>query len=88
MVEAIKRKPSVMIHKHFDKNNKPLDVEVSVHPVKDKDEKIVQIIHISKEISECKNIAKEKTRESTEVNKILDGIGDLLICHGQKQNHY
>ena len=80
MVEAIKTgKPSIMIHQHFDKNNKPLDVEVAVHPVKDKDGKIVQIIHISKEISECINIAKEKTMESTEVNKILDGIGDLLF---------
>ena len=65
MVEAIKTgKPSVMVHQHFDKNNKPIDVEVAVHPVKDKDGKIVQIIHISKEISECNNIAKEKTRES------------------------
>ena len=31
------------------------------------------------EATECINIAKEKTRESTEVNKILDGIGDLLF---------
>jgi PAS domain S-box-containing protein len=31
------------------------------------------------EVTECNNIAKEKTRESTEVNKILDGIGDMLF---------
>jgi len=54
-----------MIHQHFDKNNKPLNVEVAVHPVKDTDGKIVQIIHISKKISECINIAKEKTRDPT-----------------------
>jgi PAS domain S-box-containing protein len=84
--EAIKTgKPSVMIHQHFDKNNKPIDVEVAVHPVKDKDGKIVQIIHISKDISECKNIAKEKTKESNEVNKILDGIGDLLFVMDRNQ---
>jgi PAS domain S-box-containing protein len=72
-------KPSALVHQHFDQNNKQIDVEVAVHPVKDKNGKIVQIIHISKEINECNNIAKEKTRESTEVNKILDGIGDLLF---------
>ncbi|MGA3060326.1 MAG: PAS domain S-box protein [Candidatus Bathyarchaeia archaeon] len=80
MEEAIKTgKPSVVVHRHFDMNNKPVDVEIVVHPVKDNDGKIVQIIHISKVISECENIAKEKTRESSEVNKILDGIGDLLF---------
>jgi PAS domain S-box-containing protein len=78
-------KPSVMVHQHFDKNNKPIDVEVAVHPVKDKDGKIVQIIHISKEITECNSIAKEKNRESTEVNKILDGIGDLLFVMDRKR---
>jgi PAS domain S-box-containing protein len=72
-------KPSVMVHKHFNKDNKPIDVEVAVHPVKDKDGKIVQIIHISKEIAQCNKIAKEKTKESTELNRILDGIGDLLF---------
>ena len=78
--ETIKTgKPSVLVHQHFDQNNKPIVVEVAVHPVKDKNGKIVQIIHISKEIIECNNITKEKTRESAEVNKILDGIGDLLF---------
>jgi PAS domain S-box-containing protein len=72
-------KPSVLVHQHFDQNKKPIDVEVAVHPVKDKNGKIVQIIHISKEINQCNNIAKEKIRESAEVNKILDGIGDLLF---------
>ena len=80
MKETMKTgKPSAIIHQHFDKNNKPMNVEVAVHPVKDKDGKIVQIIHISKEITECNSIAKEKTKESDEVNKILDGIGDLLF---------
>ena len=79
MEEAIKTgKPSVMIHKHSDKNNKPIDVEVAVHPVKDKDGKIVQIIHISKNITK-KNAEGEKTKEAHEVNKILDNIGDLLF---------
>ncbi|HEX7482648.1 MAG TPA: PAS domain-containing protein, partial [Candidatus Bathyarchaeia archaeon] len=80
MREAIKTgKPSVMIHQHFDRNNKPLNVEVSVHPVKDKDGKIVQIIHISKVITKNKNIEEEKTKETYDVNKILDNIGDLLF---------
>ncbi len=72
-------KSSVIVHQHFDKNNKPVDVEVAVHPVKDKDGKIVQIIHVSKDIIECNNTTKEKTKESDEVNKILDGVGDLLF---------
>ena len=80
MKETMKTgKPSAIIHQHFDKNNKPMNVEVAIHPVKNKDGKIVQIIHISKEITECNSIAKEKTKESDEVNKILDGIGDLLF---------
>ncbi|MGZ5192107.1 MAG: PAS domain-containing protein, partial [Flavisolibacter sp.] len=80
MKEAIKTgKPSVMIHQHFDKNNNPIDVEVAVHPVKDKDGKIVQIIHISKEITKCNNVEKEKTKETIEVNKILDNIGDQVF---------
>ena len=80
MKETMKTgKSSAIIHQHFDKNNKPMNVEVAIHPVKNKDGKIVQIIHISKEITECNSIAKEKTKESDEVNKILDGIGDLLF---------
>ena len=80
MKETIKTgNPSVMIHQHFDKNNKPIDVEVAVHPVKDKDGKIVQIIHISKEITKCNNVEKEKTKESVEANKILDDIGDQVF---------
>ena len=80
MKETIKTgKPSAVVHQHFDKNNASLNVEIEVNPVKDKAGKIIKIIHISKEITECNKVAKEKTRESLEVNKILDGIGDLLF---------
>ncbi len=87
MEEAINAgKPSVMVHRHFDKNNKPIDVEVAVHPVKDKDGKIVQIIHISKDITKNKKIEEEKNKEVYEGTKILDDIGDLIFVMDKNRN--
>lgn len=66
-------------HQHFDQENRRIDVEVSVHPVKDKTGKIVQIVHIDRDITSRKNLQREEKTKSDEIRGIIDGIGDLLF---------
>jgi PAS domain S-box-containing protein len=47
-------KPVRVEHKHFDKNNNELFVEVSVYPIRNVEGKIIQATHISRDITETK----------------------------------
>lgn len=48
-------KPVKVEHKHFDKNNNELLVEVSVYPIRNGQGKIIQAAHISRDITQTKN---------------------------------
>jgi PAS domain S-box-containing protein len=80
MLEMLKTQNSVLVeHQHYDFENRRIDVEVSVHPIKDKDEKIIQVLHIGREITERKEQERAEKARSEEILEIMDGIGDLLF---------
>jgi two-component system NtrC family sensor kinase len=53
-------KSTTVEHQHFDQENRRIDVEVSVHPVKDKAGKIIQIVHIDRDITSRKELEREE----------------------------
>ena len=57
--------PVTVEHQHFVGDNNMISVEVTVHPVKDKEGKTVQVVHIVKDITE-RIQADKKLRESEE----------------------
>jgi PAS domain S-box-containing protein len=72
-------KSTTVEHQHFDQENLRIDVEVSVHPVKDNHGKIIQIVHIYRDITSRKNLERAEKTKSDEIRGIIDGIGDLLF---------
>jgi PAS domain S-box-containing protein len=72
-------KAVIVEHQHFDKENRRIDVEVSVHPIKDKDGKIIQAIHIDRDITSRKDQERAEKTRTDEIRGIIDGIGDLLF---------
>jgi PAS domain S-box-containing protein len=71
--------PVTVEHQHFDPGNRRIVVEVSVHPVKGKDGEIVQVVHISKDITVRKEQESAERAKSNEIQGIVEGIGDLLF---------
>ncbi len=72
-------KSTTVEHQHFDQENRRIDVEVSVHPVKDNAGKIIQIVHIDRDITSRKKLEREEKTKSDEIRAIIDGIGDMLF---------
>ena len=66
-------------HQHFDKENHRIDVEVSVHPIKDNEGKIIQAVHINREITNRKDQERTEKIKTEEIQGIINGIGDLLF---------
>jgi PAS domain S-box-containing protein len=71
-------KPVKVEHKHFDKNNNELVVEVSVYPIRNVEGKIIQATHISRSITET-NKPTESGRQDEEENKKLQEYLQLQI---------
>jgi PAS domain S-box-containing protein len=72
-------KPAMVEHQHFDQMNHRIDVEVAVHPIKGKNGKIVQAVHIDRDITRRKGFERVEKAKSDEIRGIIDGIGDLLF---------
>ncbi len=86
MQEMLKtQNPAVVEHQHFDSENYRKDVEVSVHPIKDKDGKIIQVLHIDKDITTQKAQERIQKTRSEETIMIIDNIGDLLFVMDKNQ---
>ena len=73
------QKPVVVEHSHFNEENRKIELEISVYPIKDKDGKIIQVAHIEKDITKRKTQEREEKTLSNELNAIIDGVGDLLF---------
>jgi PAS domain S-box-containing protein len=71
-------KPVKVEHKHFDKNNNELLVEVSVYPIRNVEGKIIQATHISRSITETKK-PTESGGQNEEENKKLQEYLQLQI---------
>jgi PAS domain S-box-containing protein len=71
LVETVRTgKYSAAEHVHYSKSGEKIYVEVSTSPVKDKDGKVVQVVHVSRDISERKR-AEEELRK---LNNTLDTL--------------
>jgi len=78
--EMLKTQSSVVVeHQHFDQENRRIYIEVSVHPVKDKDGKIIQVVHIDRDITTRKELEREEKAKFDEIRGVMDGVGDLLF---------
>lgn len=77
-------KPGTAEHEHHDKNGNKIYVEVSAYPVKDDAGNIVRFVHISKDITERKNLKREREKLIHELHDALAEIktlkGIIPIC--------
>ena len=65
-------KPVKVEHKHFDKNNNELLVEVSVYPIRNVEGKIIQATHISRSITETKKPTESRIQKEEENKKLQE----------------
>ncbi|TAN43921.1 MAG: PAS domain S-box protein [Nitrospirae bacterium] len=81
--------PTIEEHIHYDKNGERLFVEVSAYPVKDGSGKIVQFVHIAKDITERKRLEQEREKLIHELKSAVDEVktlsGLLPICSSCKK---
>ncbi len=82
-------KPKAAEHEHHDKNGKKVYAEVSAYPIKDDFGKIVRFVHISKNISERKNLEQEREKLILDLQEALAEIrtlkGIIPICSSCKK---
>ena len=64
---------SVAEHVHYTKDNERIYVEVSISPIKDEDGKVMQVVHVSKDITE-----RKKMHEQLMSQDRLASIGQLV----------
>jgi len=65
-------------HVHFDKDNNPIIVEIAVHPKKEINGKITEIIHIARNITERKKIEEELRESENRFKKIASQTQGML----------
>ena len=72
-------KHSVAEHVHYGADGEKIYVEVSTSPVKDKNGKVTQVIHVSRDITERKRMEEElefRRKELEDIMRnVIDGIG-------------
>jgi PAS domain S-box-containing protein len=66
-------------HTHFDKGNNETFVEVSAHPVRNREGNTVQVVHLSRDITERKKIEEELLRQKERIEQYLDIVGDIVV---------
>ncbi len=80
--------PVAAEHEHHDKDGNTVYVEVSAYPIKDSRGSINRFVHISKDITERKNLEKERERLIEELQDALAEIrtlkGIIPICSSCK----
>ena len=76
-------KSTTVEHQHFDKENRRIDVEISVHPVKDNNGKIIQIIHIDRDITSRKELERKEKTKSDEIRAIIGALAIRCLSFAQ-----
>jgi len=74
---------SVEEHVHFDCHDKKLYVEVSTSPIKDAAGKVIQVVHVGRNISERKDAEKRLKNYSEELEQINEELKNFayIISH-------
>jgi len=78
--------PVRMVHTHTNKDGKKLSVEVTAYPVRDERGRIVNFVHITRDITDRKK-AEEMLKESEEkFRSIFENAGDgILVADTEKR---
>lgn len=78
---SVKNVPITVTHTHFDSTGHKKFVEVTVYPIRDKSGEIIQYIHMSKDITNKKQLEEERIKASR-----LKGIYDLVVTVNHEMN--
>jgi PAS domain S-box-containing protein len=80
----ISGEPRIAEHEHHDKDGNKIYAEVSAYPIKDSTGKIIRFVHLSKDITERKNLERERVKLIRELQDALAEIrtlkGIIPIC--------
>jgi PAS domain S-box-containing protein len=80
--------PVKVEHKHFDKNNNELFVEVSVYPIRNVEGKIIQATHISRDITETKKDNAISKSTCNELNSLFLAMNEGFCLHELVYNEF
>jgi PAS domain S-box-containing protein len=72
---------SVAEHVHYRADGERIYVEVSTSPIKDENGKTIQVIHVSRDITERKQAEKKLKQAAEEWGATFDSIVDLVSIH-------
>ena len=81
-------RPVRVEHKHFDKNNNELFVEVSVYPIRNVEGKIIQATHISRDITETKKDRAMSKSACNQLNSLFLAMNEGFCLHELIYNEF
>ncbi|MCL5103277.1 MAG: EAL domain-containing protein [Armatimonadetes bacterium] len=75
VAEVIKTgRPASAVHTHFDKSGQEIYVEVTVYPIKDHKDEIVQFVHLTKDITERRRAEAHLRIQTSAINSASNQI--------------
>ena len=72
------KKPAIVEHIHFDKNDNPRNVEVHAYPIFDNKGNVIQMIEYSIDVTERKQGEDELRKSEERFKSLFDSLGDAV----------
>jgi len=66
-------------HTHFDKDNNEVYVEVFAHPVRNKEGKVIQVVHFARNITDRKKAEKALRESEQKLRDVIDNSSDAIV---------